>query len=275
AHAEAIEMMALETTDRALPPYAERFVDTAGITPEWRFVEGICYEEAIEVAFDAASHASLLYSALADGAPEPAAGLLRGLAEQQEAHVNRLVALRQRPSVWTFRKLGRMDVRQGIRNGIAAELAAAQFHAALGSRATERPARIFLQQLAIEEEAQAEQLEVLVLEKLDWSLPPEAESQASTIKLAAFDELRGPVSLAAALEHALFSQTRGALYYRILAGLAPPEVAPHLERFAHDQEEHLAQLIARRNTYWVTHAEDVPSMSADELNRLLRTHQSD
>ena len=97
AHAEAVEMLALETTDRALPPYAEHYVDTANTTPDWRFVEGISYPQAIDVAVDAASHAALLYSALADGAPDPVRGLLQGLADQQEAHVENLLALRTRP----------------------------------------------------------------------------------------------------------------------------------------------------------------------------------
>jgi len=271
AHAQAIEMLALETTDRALPPYAERFFDASNVAPGWRFVDGISYAQAIDVAYDAASHAALLYGALADGSPEPVRSLLQELATQQEAHVERLLALRKRPrdETWSFRSVMRSDVRQAVRNGIAAELAAARFHTALGARAKERAARIFLQQLALEEEAHAEELEILVLDKSNWTLPAEAEPHAKTIKLAASLELPGEVSLPAALEHALYAQTRGARYYRVLASLAAPDVAPALEAFALDQEEHLAQLIARRNTYWTTQADDVPSMSAEQLARLL------
>lgn len=274
AHAQAVEMLALESTDRALPPYADRFIDTAGITPDWRFVEGISYPQAVDVALDAASHRAMLLSALADGAPEGVRDLLQSLADQQEAQASQLAALRATPPSWSFRGVGRMDVRQGVRDGIAAELAAARFHAELGLRATERAARIFLQQLAVEEESQAEALEVFVLERSDWTLPEGARPHADTIKIGAFGELRSAVSLGAALELALFAQTRGARYYRILASLAPAAVAQDLERFAQDQEEHLAQLIARRNTYWTTHAEDVPSMTAKDLSRILGKDQT-
>jgi rubrerythrin len=270
AHAEAIEMLALETTDRALPPYADRFVNNANITPDWGFVEGITYHQAIDVALDAASHAALLYGALADGSPEPARRLLLELESQLEAQVNQLIALQKRPGgkTWSFRNVARSDVRQGIRNGIAAELAAARFHTELGASAKDRAARIFLQQLALEEEANAEQLEILVLDRSDWTLPVDPEPHAATIKLFAPLDFSDDVSLATALEHALYAQTRGARYYRVLASLASPDVAPGLELFAREQDEHLTQLIARRNTYWTTNADDVPSMTAEQLARL-------
>ena len=270
AHAEAIEMLALETSDRALPPYADRFVDAASTTPGWRFVDGISYGQAIEVAFDAACHAALLYGALAEGASDPVRGLLHELAEQQEAHVAHLLALRKQPREprWHVREVAKSDLPQAIRNGISAELAAARFHTDLGIRAKDRATRIFLEQLALEEEEHAEALEVIVLDKSAWTLPAEAEPHARTIKLPVSLEMPRTITLAVALEHALFAQTRGARYYRVLASVATDDVAPALELFARDQEEHLTQLIARRNTYWSTRALDVPSMTPAQIARL-------
>ncbi len=270
AHAEAIEMLALESTDRALPPYADRFVDAAGTTPDWQFVEGISYGQAVDVAFDAACHAALLYGALADGASDPVRGLLHELAEQQEAHVSQLLGLRKQPREprWYAGGAVGTDLPQAIRNGISAELAAARFHTDLGIRAKDRATRIFLEQLALEEEEHAEALEVIVLDKSSWTLPAEAEPHAGTIKLPASLDLPATITLAVALEHALFAQTRGARYFRVLASVASPDVAPALELFARDQEEHLTKLIARRNTYWSTRALDVPSMTPAQIARL-------
>lgn len=274
AHAEAIEILALEMTDHSLPAHADNYVDLAHVVSEWRAVDDISYAQALEVVFEASSHAALLYGALADGAPVEARALLEGLAAQQEAHVDRLTALRRGPAVgmWDFRALSPTNVRQGLRNAIRAESAAAGFHTALGARASDRTARIFLEQLALEEEANAEQIEIIVLEKADWALPVDPEPHAETIKVPA--RLKSPhdVSLPVALEHALYAQTRGARYYRVLASLATGAIAGDLDRFARDQEDHLTQLIARRNTYWSTHADDVPSMRADDVARLAKGH---
>ena len=120
-------------------------------------VEGISYAQALELVFEASSHAALLYGALAEGAPHAARALLETLAEQREAHVDRLLALRRGPKsgLWDFRSLAPTNVRQGLRNAIDAEKSAVRFHAALGARATDRAARIFLQQLALDEDVNA------------------------------------------------------------------------------------------------------------------------
>ena len=272
AHTQAIEVLALETTDRALPLSAERYVDSASTLPAWRFVEGISYAQAIDVALDAASHAALLYGALSDSAGEPIGTLFRGLAEQQEAHVDQLLALRMRPrsGVWNYRDVTRTDVKTGIRNGIAAELAAARVHAELSVRSRDRTARVFLGQLALEEEAQAADLESLVRDNTRWSLPRRAEPHAKTIKLPAFIELPDTITLAFALEHALHTQTRGARYYRILASLES-EAASALDVFARAQEDQLTALIDRRNTYWFTRAEGMPSLIEEQIDRLLKS----
>lgn len=271
AHAEAIEVLALEMTDRPLPLFADRFVQTATIVPEWRLVEGVSYAQAIDVALDAASHAALLYGALADGAAEPAAALLRGLAEQQEAHVDQLTALRMRPraGLWNFRDVNLTDVKTGIRNGIAAELASARAHTELSLRARDRATRIFLEQLALDEEGHATELASMVTRHTRWQLPERAEPHAKTIKLPAFISLPDHITLAFALEHALHTQSRGARYYRILAGLES-ELAVALDVFARGQEDHLSQLIDRRNTYWGTRASGVPSLLEDQIARLLK-----
>lgn len=271
AHAQAIEVLALESTDRALPRFADRYVDHESTTSAWRFVEGITYSQAIDVALDAASHAALLYGALADSAAEPMRSLLSGLAEQQEAHVEQLVALRKRPraGVWNYRDVSRSDVKTGIRNGIEAERAAARVHAGLSVRSADRAARVFLGQVALEEEAHAEELVVLAREQTHWTLPRRAEPHAKTIKLPAFIQLPDTITLAFALEHALHTQTRGARYYRILASL-DSEAAPALDAFARAQEDHLTRLIDRRNTYWFTRADDMPSLVDMQIDRLLK-----
>jgi rubrerythrin len=274
AHAEALEVLALEMTDRALPPFPDRFLDCAQISSDWQFVEGISYGQAIDIAADAAAHSALLYGALADGSSEPVRALLANVAELQEAHAEQLLALRESPhgSSWSFRQVARTDLPQGLRNAIAAEQAAAHFHTLMRSHATTRVARIFLEQLALDEEATAEAVEILVLESCPWTLPATAEPHARTIKLPASVPLPREISLATALEHALFAQTLGARYYRVLVGLADDTIAPGLESIAHDQEEHLAKLIGRRNTYWRTEADDVPTMDPAALQRLLREH---
>jgi rubrerythrin len=272
AHAQAIEMMALEMTDRALPRFADRLVDMASAAEEWRFVNDITLEQAIDVAVDAASHSALVFGALADGAEDPVRGVLAVFAEQQEALVNHLMGLRKsarRGPVWNFRQVARSDARQGLRNGIAAENAAARLHTLMSVKAADRATRIFLEQLAIDELGNAETLEILVLEHSDWVLPPSAEAHSHTIKVVPGLQMPDPVSLPAALEHALMANTLGARYYRVLASLATGAIAGKLDEFAREQEEHTAALVARRNTYWRTQASDVPSASPQDLARLL------
>jgi rubrerythrin len=272
AHAQAIEMLALEMTDRALPRFADRLVDMASAAEEWRFVNNITLEQAIEVAVDAASHSALVFGALADGAKEPIRGVLSNFADQQEALVSYLLGLRKsarRGPAWNLRQAARFDVRQGLRNGIEAENAAARLHTLMSSQAADRPTRIFLEQLALEEQGNAEALEILVLEHSDWALPPSAEPHAHTIKVAPGLEIPDPVRLPAALEHALMANTLGARYYRVLASVATGPIGVKLDGFAREQEEHTTALVARRNTYWRTQAADVPSASPQDLARLL------
>jgi rubrerythrin len=271
ANGEALEIMALDMTNRALPPHADHNLDMSKTAPEWRFVDDISYDQAVEVAVDAASHSALIYSALADGTPEPARGVLSTFADQQEAHVAQLIGLRKAKSpMWDFRRFARTDLRQSLRNGIAAEIAAARFHTSMIPRAEDRPTRIYLEQLALDENASATELEIVVLERFDGTLPTEADPHANTIKLPQGLDLPNPLSLAAVLEHALVLQTLGARYYRVLASLSTGALAEAMDGFASQQEEHMAALVARRNTYWMTHADDVKTVPPEDLAKIMR-----
>lgn len=269
AHREAIEILALEMTDRALPPFADSHLDMAKTAPEWRFVDDISYGQAVEVAVDAASHSALIYSAMADSAPEPVRGVLSTVADQQEAHVSQLLKLRTTTTpVWDFRRFARRDLSHSLRNGIAAEIACARFHTYMTTRTADRPTRIFLEQLALDEQSNATNLEIIVLEHFDHSIPTSCDEHAKTIKMPPGLELASPVSLPTVLEHALVLQTLGARYYRVLASISSGALASALDAFATAQEEHMAELVARRNTYWRTEAEGVQTVPPEDLLKM-------
>jgi hypothetical protein len=273
AHAQAIEILALEMTNRALPPFADHHLDMAKTAPEWRFVNDISFNQAVEVAVDAASHSALIYSALADGAAEPVRGVLATVADQQEAHVSQLLKLRKPTSpVWDFRRYARRDLRQSLRNGIAAEVACGRSHTYMTTRAADRPTRIFLEKLALDEQTNATDLEILVLEHFEGVLPESADEHATTIKMPTGLELASPIHLPSVLEHALVLQTLGTRYYRVLASIASGDLAAALDVFARRQEAHMAELVSRRNTYWRTQAVDEDTVPLDELMKMLGQH---
>ena len=65
-HAEAIEVNGREIADGPLPPRADGDVDMIETVPEWRFVDDLTLEQALDVALAAERQASMYYDAFSD-----------------------------------------------------------------------------------------------------------------------------------------------------------------------------------------------------------------
>ena len=272
AHGQAVGVMALEITEHPLPPHAEAFVDGARVDAGWRSVDDVTFPQAVQVAIDAGLHAGLLYEALADSSPPAARRLLTVLARQQEAHVALLERLRKSPKArlrWQPRSIASSEFPQALRDMVMAEHAAARHHAMVARVASDRPTRVFLQRLAADEQAVADELDVIGFEAFDNGFPARARPQASSMKLFPELALPSPVDLHMALEYGLLSQILGASLHGQLASQAPVSVAPALARVAAEQREQANTLAMRCDSYQRSGPGEVRSVPPHELQYIL------
>jgi rubrerythrin len=87
AHAEALEQKSRELADGKLPDLPDFNMDRVEAIPEWRGVEGITYEQALNVALEAEQHAELFYDALADTAEGAVQEFFREMTKNEARHV--------------------------------------------------------------------------------------------------------------------------------------------------------------------------------------------
>jgi rubrerythrin len=91
AHAKAISEMGSRLEAGELPISADTNCALVETAPEWRDVEGIGIEAALEIACEAEIHAALYYDALADSVPAgPVREFFQTIARTEEAHVKRI-----------------------------------------------------------------------------------------------------------------------------------------------------------------------------------------
>jgi rubrerythrin len=85
-HAKAIETRGLEVAGGSLPARAEGEVEMIETLPEWRFAENLSLAQALDVAYEAETQASMYYDALADFLEGPAGDFFRDLAHVEAEH---------------------------------------------------------------------------------------------------------------------------------------------------------------------------------------------
>jgi len=268
AHAEAFEIFALESTDRALPRYPNREVERSHTIPDWRAVNDISLEQAIQIVVEASNHSALLYGALSDGAEGKARTLLHTLAEQQEVRGDLLARLAR--AGWVRKIFAPSHVSNGalprrLRNTIAADKHSSRTHVYMTTRTSDRATRIFLEQLALDEQHAAESLEVAVLEHLDTPLPENADDDASMIRAVPVAEPPHPVGIAQALEHAMLAWPLRIRDCREMAARSTGRFAEALTDIALERQEQLAQVVWRRTAYSDTQAEGIATAPPDRL----------
>lgn len=97
AHAAGFEQKSRDLALGKLPDWADFNVETVETAPEWRGVENISYEQALQVALEAEQHAELFYDALADTAPAKAVqDFFRQVADNEARHVATVAELIER-----------------------------------------------------------------------------------------------------------------------------------------------------------------------------------
>ena len=93
SHARAIEALGRELTDGRLPEAASEHWEIVETSPAWRQVEGITYEQALEVALESERGAALYYAALANAAASKAVrAFFDELAQTENLHVRQILA---------------------------------------------------------------------------------------------------------------------------------------------------------------------------------------
>ncbi len=257
ATAEASEIYALESTDRALPPFPTQAIERAQIVPEWRAVDDVSLDQAVALVLEAAHHSALLYGALADGVEGQSRELLAALSEQQDVRAQVLQRLHGAGWIrhlFTPRRVTGQGLLQRLRDAITADGIAARTHALMTLRARDRASRIFLEQLALDERRCAEALEIAVLEQLDVALPRAALDTTDLVRQVPVVDPPGGIGLSEALEHAMLFWPLRILQYREMAALARRGLSRALRNLALERQELLAQITWRRAAFAGTQA---------------------
>jgi rubrerythrin len=94
-HATEIEEMARRADAGELPLRADDNVEAVETAPEWAYVDGIAYAEALTVALEAEQHACLFYETLADCTDGPLKEFFVRLERMERAHVEAIAKLQQ------------------------------------------------------------------------------------------------------------------------------------------------------------------------------------
>ena len=92
-HAAEIEAMARKADAGELPIRADDNVETVETAPDWAYVDGISYADALTVALEAEQHACLYYDALADCTAGDLNEFFVKLGRMEQAHVEAIKRL--------------------------------------------------------------------------------------------------------------------------------------------------------------------------------------
>lgn len=93
-HARAIEEAGKRLVGGELPMYADMEVKSVEAAPDWKVVESLSLDEAMQLARENEYNAALFYDTVADACPEPEASFFRGLAHTEEEHAHKLERMR-------------------------------------------------------------------------------------------------------------------------------------------------------------------------------------
>ncbi len=86
-HAARIEALGKELDAGELPRYSDPGVESVETSPDWAFVDGIGYPDALALALQNEEHAALYYGALADGFDGVVSEFFTQLAQDEEQHI--------------------------------------------------------------------------------------------------------------------------------------------------------------------------------------------
>jgi rubrerythrin len=92
-HARRIEDLGKGLDVGDLPRFSESGIESVETCPEWAFVDGIGYPDALQVALQNEEHAAMFYGALADGTKGRIKTFFHQLTLDEEQHIR---ALKQR-----------------------------------------------------------------------------------------------------------------------------------------------------------------------------------
>lgn len=96
-HARAIEELGRSLASSKLPDEAGEAWDIVETSPVWRHVEGITYDQALEVALESERGAALYYGALATSASSDSVrAFFEDLAATEQLHVRQILELMDR-----------------------------------------------------------------------------------------------------------------------------------------------------------------------------------
>lgn len=96
-HAKAIEAFGRQLTDGRLPDDATGAWEIVETSPVWRHVEGITYEQALEVALEAERGAAFYYGAVASSVTSHSVrSFFEQLAENEQNHVRDIIEMMDR-----------------------------------------------------------------------------------------------------------------------------------------------------------------------------------
>jgi len=93
-HAHSIEEAGKRLVGGELPMYADMQVERVEAAPEWKVVETLSFDQALQLARENEYNASLYYDTVADACPEPEASFFRLLAHTEEEHAHKLERMR-------------------------------------------------------------------------------------------------------------------------------------------------------------------------------------
>ena len=96
-HARAIEQFGRLLSSSKLPSEASESWKLIETSPVWRHVEGITYDQALEIALESERGAALYYEALASTtASDSVRSFFENLAATEQAHVRQILELMDR-----------------------------------------------------------------------------------------------------------------------------------------------------------------------------------
>ena len=95
-HARSIESKGIEIAGGPLPARAEGEVEMIETLPEWRFAEELTLAQALDVAYEAETQASMYYDALSDFLEGPAKAFFAELARVEAEHAAAVAKRRAR-----------------------------------------------------------------------------------------------------------------------------------------------------------------------------------
>lgn len=95
-HARAIESRGLEIEGGPLPARADGDVEMIETLPEWRFAENLTLDQALDIAYEAETQASMYYDALSDFLAGSAKELFAELSRVEAEHAAEVAKRRSR-----------------------------------------------------------------------------------------------------------------------------------------------------------------------------------